>query len=244
MKEKLQVVMLGGGLGTRLRPITGTMPKMMVPVAGRPFVHWQLDLLADNGMEEIVMCVGPMGEQVERSVGDDYRGMGVRYSYDPPGHPLGTAGAIKGAQELLAPAFGVLYGDSYLRVDYRAVMEAHAGSGLPATMTVWKNEGMYDRSNVALMEGGGRVARYEKGDSPGALMYIDHGFLLFDREIISSRLRPGERAELDGLQRDLAAEGLMGAYEVHERFYEIGSPDSLAELERHLGQGGRGDRAV
>ncbi len=237
MKEKLQVVVLGGGLATRLRPITEAMPKMMVPVAGRPFVYWQLDLLADNGMEEIVMCVGRMGEQVERSVGHGYRGMDVRYSYDPPDRPLGTAGAIKGAEELLAPAFGVLYGDSYLRVDYRAVLEAHAGRGLPATMTVWKNEGMYDRSNVVLTEQGDRVARYEKGDSSGALMYIDYGFSVFDRGIISSRLHPGENAALDALQRELASEELMGAYEVEERFYEIGSPDSLLELERHLGQG-------
>ena len=232
--ENYQIVILAGGLGTRLFPITKTIPKALVQVAGRPYIFWQLDLIKDSKIDEVILCVGFLGEQIEKVLGDNYRGIVIKYSYEQPDNLLGTAGAIKNAESFLNPSFGVLYGDSYLELDYRVVFKSHHKAKLPATMTVWKNENKHDISNVILSKDEKRVDSYRKVKKPGAFDYIDYGFSIFNKDIIESRFKKNKFAILDDLQRDLSSEGILGAFKADKRFYEVGSSAGIIELKEHL----------
>ena len=231
--EPLQVVILAGGLGTRLLPITKTAPKVLVPVLNRPFVFWQLDLLIDNGVGELLLCVGYKSGEVESVVGCSYRGIPIKYSYERNDKLFGTGGALKHAEDLLNASFGVIYGDSYLEIDYASVFEAHRCSRFPVMMTVWQNQNRLDRSNVALSKDETYVSRYEKTDKSSNCQYIDYGFSVFNRDIISSYLKQDTPAALSTLQYDLSKKNLLGAFKVNHRFYEIGSKYGLKDLEMH-----------
>lgn len=234
-------MVLAGGLATRMRPLTEKVPKVLLPVAGRPFVDWLLERLAAAGYDDVVLCLGYLGEQVETYVGDGARhGLRVRYAYD--GDKLvGTGGALRRALPLLDEAFLVTYGDSYLPFDYRAplaVLEAHpAWDGV---MAVYRNAGQWDASNVKT--DGRQVLSYVKGTQDPAHDHIDYGALALRRQVVEARLPEGVPSDLSTLQHDLAAEGRMGATVAQERFHEIGSPAGLAALQGLLlGEGkGRG----
>ena len=230
-----QVVILAGGLGTRLRSVAGDRPKILVPVRGRPFVEWQLDLLRRCDATDVLLCVGYGSDRIESHVGDGGRfGVRVRYSHEDPDALLGTGGALVQALPALADRFLVLYGDSYLPVDYRDFARAFSRSGRPVMMSVYRNSGRWDRSNVRVENGS--VTFYDKNAPPGAADCIDYGLIGLTREVI-------ERRRQDNLPLDLATilgaavrQGLVAAWMAPDRFYEIGSPDGLAELEAHLAQ--------
>jgi NDP-sugar pyrophosphorylase family protein len=151
--EKIPVAILAGGLATRLRPITEKIPKSLVPVAGKPFLAHQLELLHSRGIRRAVLCIGYLGEMIQHEFGDGAK-FGVKLDYSFDGQKLlGTGGAIKRALPLLADEFFVLYGDSYLPVDYAPIAQFFHQSGKPGLMTVFRNEGKFDTSNVVLAEG-------------------------------------------------------------------------------------------
>jgi NDP-sugar pyrophosphorylase family protein len=233
----MQVVVLAGGLATRLRPLTANVPKALVPVAGRPFVDHQLEWLHRQGVRDVVFCIGFLGGRIREHVRDGSRfGLSVDY-VDEGGDLRGTAGALRLAYDegALAPAFGVLYGDSYLTVSLDAVGRAYDASGLPALMTVYRNEGRLDASNARLEDG--LVVHYEKGlpDPVGSGMHwIDYGFTVLDRDAVIATLPAGEMLDLAEVVRVLAAECQLAGLEVHDRFYEIGSHEGLRELEAVL----------
>lgn len=231
----MQIVILAGGMATRLGPLTDRMPKAMVPVEGRPFLEHQLALLERQGIVDIVLCVGHLGEQIKDYFGNGER-FGVRIRYSEEGaRLLGTAGALKKAEPLLADGFFVMYGDSYLRLDYGRVMrffEEHDKVGL---MTVYKNSNRWDRSNVIVE--GDLVKVYDKKAQRPEMVYIDYGLAILRRQALAA-LRPGEVAGLERLYQGLIDRGEMLAFEAHERFYEIGSPPGLAEFSRLMGEGG------
>ena len=227
-------MILAGGLAQRLRPLTESIPKALVPVAGRPFADHQLTWLASQGITDVVFAIGYLGGAVRRFVGaGDSWGMRVRYSEE--GDELrGTAGAIRLAYDrgLLEPAFGVLYGDSYLAAPLVAVFAEFAATKPAVLMTVYRNDGRWDDSNAQLS--GGAVVRYEKGlsDPAGAGMHhIDYGFSIIDREKVMPRIEQGAVVDLADVYASLSAEHCVRAFEVSDRFYEIGSPTGLAELE-------------
>lgn len=231
----MQAVVLAGGLATRMQPRTLTIPKALLPVAGRPFVDWQLELLAACGYRDVIFCIAHLGEQVEAHVGTGERfGVRARFVHDG-GKLLGTGGALRGALELLEPAFLVTYGDSYLPFDYSAplrLLEAELGSGsCDGVMSVYENDGKWDTSNVST--DGTWVLRYEKHVRDPALRYIDYGAIALSREI-AARIPEGVASGLDVLQHDLAARRRLRAFVAHDRFFEIGSPEGLAALERNL----------
>jgi len=236
------VAILAGGLGTRLGALVRETPKPLLVVAGRPFVAWQLQLLARHGARRVVLCVGYRGELIERAVGDGSRyGVEVRYAYDPP-ELAGTAGALRAALPLLGEAFQVLYGDTYLRVDYRAVQEAWRESGLPALMTVLRNDGRWDASNALYRDG--RVIRYDKRSPSPDMRWIDYGLGVLTPRALELT---GDTPDLPEAYHRLAEAGLLAGYEASERFYEIGTPESLAEVEaflRGLGSERRASRGV
>jgi N-acetyl-alpha-D-muramate 1-phosphate uridylyltransferase len=233
----MPAVILAGGYATRLRPITERVPKALVDVAGKPFLWHQLQLLKRQGMRKVVLAVGYLGELIEQRFGNgsDLE-ISLEYSFDGPSL-LGTAGAIRKALPLLPDRFFVLYGDSYLTCDYHAVETAFFRSGLPGLMTVYRNEGLFDSSNVEY--DGMRIVRYDKINRTVAMRYIDYGLGAFHRTAFAS-LADGERCDLADLYQDLLQSDKLAAFEVHERFYEIGSPEGLRETTDFISRQGLG----
>jgi NDP-sugar pyrophosphorylase family protein len=229
--EPPPVAILAGGLGTRLRPITETIPKALVDVHGEPFITHQLRLLAASGLRRVVLCTGRLGEMIEAEIGDG-TAHGVRVDYSRDGAtPLGTAGALKRALPLLGDGFFVLYGDSYLEMDYLAALAAFDASGKPALMTVYRNEGRGDRSNVEY--DGTRVLSYDKKHPTGRMRHIDHGLGLLRPEVLDD-VPAGAPCDLADVYAALVGRGALAAFEVHQRFFEIGSPAGLEETRRYL----------
>ena len=233
----MQVVILAGGLGTRLRALAPDTPKALMPVAGRPFIEHQFALLRRNGLTEVLLCVGHLAEAIEARVGDGARfGMRVAYSREDPAHLLGTGGALVRALPALRPTFLVLYGDSYLPTDYAAVIRAFESSSCRALMTVFRNRGRWDPSNARV--DGRLVVFYSKKARPGEADCIDYGLSAFRREAIEDYCGEPLPLDLARIQGDLVAAGQMAALEVRERFFEIGKPEGLADLERELARQG------
>jgi NDP-sugar pyrophosphorylase family protein len=223
--ERVQVAILCGGLATRMRPLSDTLPKSLFPVAGRPFLDWQLEALARGGASDVVLCTGHLGEAIARHVGDGAR-FGLRIALsDEGGQRLGTGGALRLARErgLLAPRFVVQYGDSYLELDYRALLDAPGD----AVMTVYRNQGQLEASNCVVEDG--RVTHYEKGTTRADAVWIDYGAQAIDRELLADAA-----ADLAALYRSMAEQGRLHALPVGARFYEIGSPAGLRALEERL----------
>ena len=224
------VALLAGGLATRLHPTTLTIPKSLIEVAGEPFIFHQLRLLAREGVREVVICGGHLGERIEAAVGDGSRfGCRVRYSYDGEAL-LGTGGALQKALPLLGSTFMVMYGDSYLDIPFGPVYEAFRAFGQPALMTVFRNEGKWDTSNIAFE--GGLIRRYDKTNRTPAMQHIDYGLSVLNASVLEAR--PEGAFDLAELFKALVAAGQMAGYEVTKRFYEIGSPEGLAETDAYL----------
>jgi NDP-sugar pyrophosphorylase family protein len=225
------ICILAGGLGTRLGDRVRKVPKPLLEVAGRPFLEHQLRLLAAHGGERVVLCVGYLGELIEDKIGARCEGISIAYSYD--GASLdGTLGAIRRAQPLLGERFLVLYGDTYLRIDYRAVSEAWIASRLPAVMTVLRNENRWEPSNAILRAD--RVVRYEKAKPTEQMRWIDYGLGGLTSEALA--MADEGESDLSDLYRRLAERGELMGFEAEERFYEIGSPAALAETDAFLRQ--------
>src|SRR3954451_13226566 len=178
------VAILAGGLATRLRPMTQNIPKALVEIAGQPFLVHQLRLLQSVGVRKVVLCVGHRGEMIEQAFHDGGRiGMELGYSYDGP-ELLGTGGALKKALPLLGKNFLVLYGDSYLPIDYAEPVRVFRASGRPGLMTVFGNEGRWDPSNVLFKEG--IIERYAKRDPSPEMRHIDYGLGILRAAAFSS----------------------------------------------------------
>jgi len=222
---------LAGGLATRLRPLTETIPKSLIEIAGEPFLAHQFRLLHAAGIRRVVLCCGYLGERVRDYAGDGSRfGLEVAYSFDGP-ILRGTAGALAQALPLLGERFFVLYGDSYLPTDYAAVQSSFERAAQPALMTVFRNQGLWDTSNVEF--DGCRILAYDKRNLNPRMHYIDYGLGVFARQVIAD-LPAGEAVDLATVYGGLLAEGRLAAHEVHERFYEIGSFAGIEELTEHL----------
>ena len=222
----LPVAILAGGLATRLRPLTETIPKSLIPIRGEPFIAHQLRLLQNRGIERVVLCVGYLGEMIREFARDGkVFGLSIDYCWDGP-EPLGTAGAIRNALPLLGDAFLVMYGDSYLLCDYRAVEDAFHASGKRALMTVFRNEGQWDTSNVEFRDG--QIFAYDKQHRNPGMRYIDYGLGVFQRSAFAA-LPDGPR-DLATVYQDLLARNELAAFQVKERFYEAGSFEGIRSL--------------
>jgi NDP-sugar pyrophosphorylase family protein len=236
----VQCLILAGGLGTRVQGVDPSLPKTLLPVAGRPFADWQLRWLAGQGVDSVVYSVGHRADQVRAFVGDGSAwGIAVEYVEETDGL-LGTGGAVRLAvdQGVLGQRFFVLYGDSYLRVDLAAVDDAFTRRGLPAMMTVFANDGRWDASNVVF--DGRLVVEYRKGlpDPPPAMRFIDYGLLELRRDLVVDEVPSGRPSDLAALLEPLSRRSRLAGVEVAERFFEIGSPEGIAELDRFLTDGG------
>lgn len=230
----MQCVILAGGLGTRMRPLTEKVPKTLLPVGDVPFAHYQLSWLARHGVTHVVYSIATLGEQVRDFVGDGRR-WNLCASYVEDGDRLmGTAGALRRALDAggLDGWFLVLYGDSFLPIDFRHVGRAFLAQRRPALMTVYRNEGRFDAGNVRFA--GDQVTLYQKAKkgeaAPREMNFIDYGLSALRRDLVAERVAAGEVADLADLYHRLSVEGSLAGLEVAERFYEIGSPSGMDDF--------------
>jgi NDP-sugar pyrophosphorylase family protein len=232
----LPVAILAGGLATRLKPISEETPKALIKINGRPFIDHQMELLRYQGAERIILCVGFLGERIRDYLGDGARyGLSIQYSFDGE-KLLGTGGAIKNAIPLLGDEFFILYGDSYLPINFESVERAYLRSKKSALMTVFRNDGQWDTSNVVYIPGGdqeaGKVVSYDKKSPSAEMNYIDYGLSCCKaNEILKEK---HEFFDIAGVFTRLSSEGQLAGFEAVERFYEIGSFAGIADLSDYL----------
>lgn len=226
----MQAVILAGGLGTRLRPLTRTVPKPMVPIAGTPYLEHQLRLLADQSITDIVLLTGYLSEQIEDYFGDGTGfGLSIQYSREPS--PLGTAGAIRQAADKLADAFLLIYGDSYLPIQYGDVLERLADSGAAGVVTVYDNQ--HDDTGVTnniAVDAQGWITRYckDQPDDPG-LRYVEAGVLGLTAEVVKA-IPEGKVSLEQEIFPQLIAARRLRALITRQRFYDIGTPERLDKI--------------
>ncbi len=245
----LPVAVLAGGLATRLRPLTEAVPKILIEIAGRPFAEHQLDLLQRWGVSDVVYCLGYRGEQVMAALGDG-ADRHMRFTYVSDGPRLaGTGGALRLALPFLGDAFFVMYGDSYLRCDFRDVERAFRASEKPGLMTVFRNEGRWDRSNVSYERG--RIIRYDKTSprktveniaSVEPMRYIDYGLGVLTPDTLAPWAGTNAPFDLSLVYQRLIDRDALAGLEVADRFYEIGSLAGIEETRALLTQGSQGSR--
>lgn len=231
-RSQMQTVILAGGLGTRLRPITDSIPKSMMPILGKPFIRYQIELLKRNELRDIVLCVGYKAEQIIKFLGNGKK-FGVSIVYSEDGAELkGTAGTLKNAEPLLEDEFFVMNGDSYLPINFSKPLETFRTNNKLALMVVYKNRDRYDRSNVAIEDQ--RVVRYDRDRKWPGMEYIDYGLGIFKKEVLEF-IPKGRFYQLDELFQKLIAMKQLMAFEVYRRFYEIGSFEGLKSFETYVG---------
>jgi N-acetyl-alpha-D-muramate 1-phosphate uridylyltransferase len=226
----LTVAILAGGQATRLRPMTETVPKSLLELNGEPFVIHQLRLLRDQGIRRVVLCIGHLGALVQRAIGKGALGLQIDYSFDGA-TLLGTAGAIRNALPKLGESFFVMYGDSYLPCDYAAIERNFEAANVWGMMTVFRNDGKWDTSNVEFEEG--KILAYSKTERTPRMRYIDYGLGVFRAEAFQS-LPSAQACDLTEIYRDLLQRKQLAGLEVQERFYEIGSQVGLRETAEFL----------
>ena len=227
----MPVAILSGGLATRLYPVTETTPKSLVDINGKPFIYHQLEHLKDQGIDRVILCVGHMGELIQESVGDGAKfGLKVTYSFDGP-VLLGTGGALRRALPQLGEQFFVLYGDSFLPIQFREVQEAFVAQGKPALMTIMENKGQWDKSNVVY--DGGKLISYNKEAPSPEMTFIDYGVGVLTAKTLD-QYPESEKFELSNLYHELAKKGQLAGHQVQERFYEIGSLEGLADTKAYF----------
>jgi len=227
----MPAVILAGGLATRLKPLTETIPKALLPVAGRPFLEHQLELLGREGIREVFVLAGHLGERIQQTFGDGGQlGVSIRYSFDGP-TLLGTGGAIRKALQLLPARFFVIYGDSYLTCSFQDVQHTFDSSGKQGLMTVYRNNDQFDASNVEF--DGARIIVYDKKNRTPRMHHIDYGLGAFRREVFEV-LPSDTNIDLATIYQDLLQQEQLAAFEVRERFYEIGSLSGLQETDEFL----------
>lgn len=223
----LPVVILAGGLATRLRPITETIPKSLVAINGEPFIYHQLRLLAAQGVTQVYLLVGHLGEQIKDAVGNGQQ-FGITVEYIDEGETLlGTAGAVIHALSQLPPTFFLMYGDSYLTCDFKAVGDYFIATDQLGLMTVFNNDDQWDRSNVLFVDGQIRV--YDKVNRTADMRHIDYGLSCFDRDAFLG-YESGVPLDLTTIYHNLLERQQLVGYEVAERFYEVGSFAGLEEF--------------
>lgn len=235
----MQIVILAGGLGTRMAHLSADKPKALIEVHGQPFLQYQIDWLKRTGATRLTFSIGYRAEQI-RDYLQTAPNPGVNIDWVQESQPLGTAGALRWAldQGRLDEKFLLLYGDSYLPLDVSQVWEKFHSSGLPALMTVFKNNGQFDRSNAHYADG--LVPFYSKvNPCPGGpLKYIDYGLSGLSRGLISEQVPAGQKCDLATVFENLSLKKQLAGLEVLERFYEVGSPQGLKEfadyVDRHL----------
>jgi MurNAc alpha-1-phosphate uridylyltransferase len=217
-----------------MQAITKGLPKSLLPISGRPFLDYQLQWLAKQGIRNVVMCIGYGGDQIQH-----YAEKGGRWEisihYVNEGTPLrGTGGALRLAydQGQLKDTFLNMYGDSFLPIDFSKVWTYFQNRKENALMTVFKNQGRYDKSNAVF--DGDQVNLYDKMQPTPEMAYIDYGLNALRARILEKEIPRDRPADLADLFRTLSQRQDLAGFEVKSRFYEVGSPQGLKDFETYL----------
>jgi MurNAc alpha-1-phosphate uridylyltransferase len=226
----MQVAIIAGGLATRLGTLTQNVPKSLIMIKDKPFLQYQLERLRERGIEDVVICTGHLGHQIQDHFGDGSR-FGVNLVYSHEEKPVGTAGALRLARDKLQGTFFTIYGDSYLSLDFAAILKHFDSQNRLALMTVYENADLYDRSNTVVK--GQLVEKYSKKERTPGMVYIDYGANLFRKRVLEL-VPEGQFYSLEDLFAQLIERKELLAYEVKERFYEIGSLQGLTEFGEYM----------
>jgi NDP-sugar pyrophosphorylase family protein len=227
----LPLVVLAGGFGTRLGALTENIPKCLIKIRGRAFVDWQIDSFIMNGITNLVFCVSHKSEMIQDHLGDgSKKGIKIQYSIDGI-RQLGTGGAIVKALPILGEKFGVIYGDSYLPINYKPVEDAFLNRDFRGLMTVYKNQNELDTSNIEFFDG--YIKEYRKNSKNPRMLHIDYGLLYFKSKAFDP-YQQGEYLDLANLCNDIVLSKELYGFEVHERFYEVGSLKGIDALSEYL----------
>ena len=227
----MQVVILCGGLGTRLGPLVQNTPKSLIDIEGFPFLDYQMRLLSNAGLNEVLFCVGKLGQKIISYLDSSWKDMNVSFSKEF-GELLGTGGALVNAKDKLRDDFLVIYGDSYLDVNYNKIISYYKKNNYDSLMTVYKNQNRFDKSNVVF--DGKLVKKYGKNMRHESPIYIDYGINIFKKEIIIENIAPDTFYNLSDLQSELAFKGRLLGYEVKDRFYHIGDLEALKSFRNFI----------
>lgn len=226
----MQVVVLMGGLGTRLKDFTKDCPKPLVNVNGKPFFEYQLDLLCAWGFKKYLFLIGYKADMIEEYFGNGQdRGITIDYCYDGK-DLLGTGGAVRRAFDKLEDDFMLIYGDSFMDIDYAETIyryERGKQAGKRALMTVLCNNNRFDKSNVVMSDG--KLVLYDKHNPTEDMDYIDYGVCVYEKSLFAD-YEEGYKFDIAEIQHRLSIEDKMIPQVVTKRFYEIGNPDSLKEF--------------
>jgi NDP-sugar pyrophosphorylase family protein len=229
----MQIVILCGGLATRLYPLTKKIPKSMVKIGGKPFLEYQLDLIKKNGISDVVLCVGYKGNQIRKYFRNGKKwGLRIKYSSDGK-RLLGTGGALKKAEPLLEDTFLVMWGDSYLPFNFRKAIEFFKKHNKLGLLTVYKNENRIEPSNVEVK--GNLVKAYSKKRKTKRMKYIDYGLSIFKKEVLKY-IPKNKIYDLSKLNQLLIRKKQLLAFPVKRRFYQIGTPEGLKEFKKKYKQ--------
>jgi len=226
----MQVAIIAGGLATRLGRLTQNMPKSLLMIKDKPFLQHQLERLREHGIKDVVLCTGHLGHQIQDYFGNGSR-FGVNLVYSHEEKPMGSAGALRLAKDKLQDPFFTIYGDSYLSLDFGAILKHFNSQNKLALMTVYENADLYDRSNTVVK--GQLVEKYSKKEKTPGMVYIDYGANLFRRRVLEL-VPEGQVYSLEDLFAQLIERKELLAYEVKERFYEIGSLEGLTEFREYM----------
>lgn len=227
------LVLLAGGLATRLKPVTETIPKSMVEVAGKPFIEHQLLLIKNNGIKNVIICAGKFGDMIQDfTEKNNSFDLNIKYSFDGS-KLLGTGGAVKKALKFTGDNFFVMYGDSYLTTDFIEVGNYFQSEGANGLMTVYRNEDKFDKSNVEFADG--KIIKYDKRSTDDKMKFIDYGLGIFNRRAFDD-FKDQEVFDLETVYQGLLKKDELTGFEVKDRFYEIGSFKGLEETGKFLSE--------
>ena len=230
MASDTTLVILAGGMATRLYPVTLEIPKSLIDINGIPFIQHQINLIKSRGISNVVLCLGKFAKPIEDYLGDgSANSLNIKYSYDGD-TLLGTGGALKNAFPLLTDPFMILYGDSYLNIEYIDIMDYFNNFDKLGLMTVLKNENKWDKSNIVFKDG--KILKYDKTED-AEFEYIDYGFSILKKDAFAPYLTV-DKFDLKDVFKDLISKNEMLGYEVYNRFYEIGSFKGIEETKEYL----------
>jgi mannose-1-phosphate guanylyltransferase len=225
----VQALVLAGGEGTRLRPLTLTTPKPVMPFAGRPFMTFMLDWLGRHGVDDVILSCGFMSDAVERVLGDIHAGIRLRYVHEE--QPLGTAGPLRLALDtgaLQDERLFVLNGDVLTDMDLTAEREQHEGTGARATLCLIAVDDTASYGVVPTAEGGEVEQFLEKSPGPAPTNRINAGAYLLERDVIE-QIPAGRPASIEReIFPELVGNGLYG-YLAAGYWKDIGTPRRYLE---------------
>lgn len=238
----MQVVISAGGIGERLRPVTYQVPKPMVPICGKPFLHYQLLLLRTYNIDNILILIGYLGDQIERYFkdGSEY---GMKIAYSSESTPLGTGGSLKLAEPLLDNEFFLIYGDSYLHIDYNdfeMIFRRHNKKGLVAIYDNFRSE-LNVPGNLSMSKDS-VITKYSKNSKENNFQFVEAGVMAFKKEVVDLIPPNGVVSFEQEIFPLLIKERELAGHVTHQRFYDIGTTARIKDIERYLKSNTVGDQ--